>query len=85
MSRNGINVHCIAEDAKTSISSCVNVPVEPTLMKLLLYVGANGEEIVEVETDLLQRGAGSVFVTLKSGRKNLQQISPVHAKKLDLR
>ena len=84
MSRAGINIHCIEEDARTPISGRVDVPDDKTLIKMLRYVGAHDAAIGEVETDLRRLASGSVFLTLETGRKNLPRISPVQAKQIGL-
>ena len=67
-------VHCIADDAKTVISPMQRIAEQDTLIHLLRYVGANDDEIQELQEISRQSSHGSVFITLKAGRKNILRI-----------
>jgi hypothetical protein len=82
--RDGIAIHCIAEDAKTVVSGWSSVPDQPTLERLLRYAGTTDSEIEEARVDLRRWSHGGVYITLTPGRKNLLQIKPEYAKQLGL-
>jgi hypothetical protein len=66
--------HCLLEDARTPISPFVSMKQKSTLIRLLLHVGANDDEIAEVEEYIRRWSRGSVHITLAPGRKNLLRI-----------
>ena len=70
------SVHCVSEDALTCISPTHLVPDQPTLIRLLRYVGATYAELKKVDERIREWGRGSVFVTLAPGRRNLLRIRP---------
>ena len=74
MLRDGWSVHCVSEDAKTPISPILPVSDQPTLIRLLRYVGATEAELEEVHDRIRQWSRGSVFITLTRGRRNLLRI-----------
>ena len=68
------SVHCVSEDALTCISPTLLVPDQPTLIRLLRYVGATDTELKKVDERSREWGRGSVFVNLTRGRRNLLRI-----------
>jgi hypothetical protein len=76
MHRDGWSVHCLAEDAKTSISPFLTVKQYSTLIRLLRACGASDEKIVEVERDMARWGRGSSWLVVnEQGRKLLRIVS----------
>jgi hypothetical protein len=54
MHRDGWNIHCVGEDAKTPISPMLHVAEESTLLRLLRASGATDEELEKIERDMKQ-------------------------------
>ena len=69
-------MHSVADDSKTAISPILPVSDQPTLIRLLRYVGATDAEIKEVDERIRQWSRGSVFISLAPGRRNLLRIRP---------
>jgi len=53
MHRQGWSVHCLADDAKTSISPYVTMREQTTLVRLLRACGLTDEGLAEVERRIL--------------------------------
>jgi len=85
ISRDGISIHCIAEDAKIVVSGWTNLPDHATLEKALRYVGATDSEIEEARADLRRWSHGGVHITLTPGRKNLLKFKGQYANRVALR
>ena len=67
-------VHCVSDDARTPVSPILPVSDQPTLIRLLRYVGCNRCGMDEVHDRIRQWSRGSVFISLTPGRKNLLRI-----------
>ena len=68
------SVHCVSKDALTCISPTLLVPDQPTLIRLLRYVGATDAELKKVDERIREWGRGSVIISLAPGRRNLLRI-----------
>lgn len=70
------SVHCVSEDALTCVSPTLLVSDQPTLIRLLRYVGATDAELKKVDERIRDWGRGSVIISLAPGRRNLLRIQP---------
>ena len=67
-------VHAVSDDSKTTIGPILPVSDQPTLIRLLRYVGATDAELEKVDERIREWGQGSVFISLTPGRRNLLRI-----------
>jgi hypothetical protein len=73
MHRDGWTVHCLAEDAKTSISPRLHVVTDSTLLRLLVACGATDADTEQVKVNMRRWGRGSVWIEVTdAGRKLLR-------------
>ena len=67
----GMMVHALHLDCKRILSRWQSVQDEPTLLKLMKYLGATPEQMEDYQCQRRQWGQGSVHMRLLPNKKNL--------------
>lgn len=55
-------IHTIAEDCRTPLGPYIRIASKGTLLRLLRYLGANDEDMTDVEQELRQWNRGGVHL-----------------------